>query len=719
MTSIDAEFLKKDIVNLFPESKLKNLTFYSPQFQLRTKFEYLSGKMGVAQTANQLVDHVLNKGQEIGLKEYIGVGHRYDGAHGDSRDSALDNEFDIEGKYRIADSISAFLNAYVDIAKDPYVSRGNHNNFTSGVNFLLIRSGVPIEWVNRFIGQPILKELVELMKNAEGISSDKIRVGDSEVSPMDFLLNKYNIDPATEVSSSDVEYLYNKGKTKLEDAIKDNGADDSLQVDVLNAFRYLQTRAKEMNMSVQSSKTPDYGNFGQLLVANNKYLQVIEEGKVLGFREKFEGTMTGTYKRNGIDWVRSIAKKNKLFLSADDMLEGTANSISSRVGKGERITNEEMVKTISSGYYTYLMSGFKLFKSNRANINALFTEVPEQLNQLKKTSTNFLVQELEIRYSGGYDYLKINSKNKPPVYVDKIYRAWLELLRSTNPAEVKLGERLARYAYSQSGFQNNLNQFFTYIPHELMYAMGVDEYINNAHLTSDELAADVNFRDQLFRHNADDRSLVPRVSKVDTKKLTGTTHNGFIYMKENSKLITGKNEKELDTYPEFVSIAGAVDLIHEIEAPSSLYKLLGTIQVVVKNKQGLDEIKVQPTYVRTFKLGTKSNHGSILEYQRNNTLGSSTLAVNQFHPDAVKLQNEFEQAVLSNPTFIGASYLLDPAFEKTKVNESEDEIEDAKVEEKTPTLATGDMKNLLSMKSLPKEDWQEKDNICAMPLPSI
>lgn len=722
MTSIDANFLKDDIVGLFPESKMKNLTFYSPRFQLRTKFEYLSGKTGVAQTANQLVDHVLNKGRHIGLNEYIGAGHM------SAEGTKLDQEFDTEGRHRIADAVSAFLNAYVDIAKDPYVSRGNHNNVTSGTTFLLIRSGVPIEWVNRFIGQPILKELVELIKNSEGISSDKLKIGETEVTPMQYILDKYKIDPLMEVGPNDVSTLYGRGKESLEVAIKDEGQNEQLQVEVLNAFRYLQGRAKHLNMSVQASKTPDYGNFGQLLVAYNKYLQVLEDGEVYGFKEKFTDTMTGTYKKNGIDWVRNLAKTNKLFLSADSTLEGTINSIATRTGNGPRATNEDLVKAASAGYYTYLMSGFKMFKNNRANMNALFTDIPLHIEELKKTSTNFLIQELEVRFSGGYNYLKINSKNKPKVYVDKIYRSWLDLLRSKNPAEMQLGQRLIRYAFSQSGFQNNLNQFFTYIPHEALYAMGVNEYIEQAHLTMHELATDDKFREQLFRHNADDRNLVPQAKKGNMTAYSKgfPIAYGFIYNPTKEEK-TGKNNKDMDTYPEFLTVRGSVDMITGIAGPSMLYKLEGLVGIPNTYKQELGlsekpEISMRPAYVRTFKLGTKSNHGSILEYQRDEKITKSTLGVNHFTQDQINAQEQLKQGIRENPQYVHPSYILDPSFDKTKIDEANeieiDTTESPKVEEKRTTLATGDMKNLLSMKSLDKEDWTDTDNFCAMPLPS-
>ena len=38
-----------------------------------------------------------------------------------------------KGQRSIADTLSAFLNAYVDIAKDNYITRGNQNEVTANV----------------------------------------------------------------------------------------------------------------------------------------------------------------------------------------------------------------------------------------------------------------------------------------------------------------------------------------------------------------------------------------------------------------------------------------------------------------------------------------------------------------------------------------------------------------------------------------------------------
>ena len=162
MRSIDSTLLKDDINELHKENSETNLQLFDPIHQLQVKRNYMSGKTGVGLTANQLVDHVANQSLDVGFVGALGL----DGIS--TKTNRLDKS---KGTAAI---LSEFLNAYVDIAKDPYISRGNHNDITANTVFMLIRAGVSLKTVNRFIGQPVLKEYVRLKKQSESISGKPI-----------------------------------------------------------------------------------------------------------------------------------------------------------------------------------------------------------------------------------------------------------------------------------------------------------------------------------------------------------------------------------------------------------------------------------------------------------------------------------------------------------------------------------------------------------------
>lgn len=700
MTSIDASFFKDDIVGMFPETKMEDLTFYSPAYQAKTKFEYLSGKIGVAQTANQLVDHQVNRHQNITFDGYLGVG-----AQDELGNTKFDNEYDINNGHVIADAISAFLNAYVDIAKDPYISRGNHNGITSGVTFMLLRAGTPVEWVNRFIAQPMMSEMTRVTKNSEGITSQELAIDGERLNATEFVRKSNGLSKKVVNAIDVLEYSKKYSKVKLESAIKkfsqdgnmDNFTEEEIQMqeETLNVFEYFQEKSKFFSEAIGASKTPDAGDFAQMMVAQNKYDNVIANAKINGFEDKFKNTFTGKYRENGVTWVNKLVVDNKLFISANPTLQSTINSMSERTGKGPLSTNEEFIKSISADFYSYAMSGLSIFKNNIQDIDVLFRQIPSDIYAMKESgSTNFLIQELEIKSSAGYDFLKISSKNKPKTYNNKIYRAWVDLLRSNVKEERMLGNRLIRYAFSQSGFKTNLNQFFTHIPHEAMINAGVVDHIKRVHSEMNDLSLDENFRDQMFRHSSADKKIVQRVSSKNIKRVGNTiASTGFVYdegTETKGGIMTGLSKDGAGTYPEFVSRVFK-DNGEYSGIPSEttvLYKLVGMSKSMTVDKNGNEKEKFMPTYVRTFKLGAKYNNGSIVEYQYDKKSTNSVISDNNISESQQTQINEFMDEARARGLFLKED-MLSPVREKEKNSREIENYTELKIEKLIETIYPG------------------------------
>jgi hypothetical protein len=65
-----------------------------------------------------------------------------------------------EPKY-ISDKLSMYANAFVDIAKDPYIMKIIYSNRVVGTFMLLERAGVPMKTVAMFMNQPIIREHIK------------------------------------------------------------------------------------------------------------------------------------------------------------------------------------------------------------------------------------------------------------------------------------------------------------------------------------------------------------------------------------------------------------------------------------------------------------------------------------------------------------------------------------------------------------------------------
>jgi len=191
MKPVDIEFIKDDINDLVPNNTNGPLFHFNAYNDTVLRYEFINGKAGVGQEANALVD--INRLGKISLnKYYIGWGHK-----NELNDTEFDREFseqlsqeDLEqylkdvnpngrkdnkaitkevSKVRIADSLTAILNAFVDIAKDPYITRGNWTTSTTNTGNLLLRAGVHPLYVTAFMAQPIIKQYIEYQAGRESI----------------------------------------------------------------------------------------------------------------------------------------------------------------------------------------------------------------------------------------------------------------------------------------------------------------------------------------------------------------------------------------------------------------------------------------------------------------------------------------------------------------------------------------------------------------------
>ena len=681
MRSIDGAQLKDDIVGtkkknfkdgLFPAPVMKNMELFSPLTQLKTKSEYLSGKMGVGQTANHLVDHVMNQMLNVRFPEWIGVGNK------DIENGQPITFFDRDttDKYSIADNLSAFLNAYVDIAKDPYIARANHNSITANTTFMLLRAGATMEWVNRFIGQPILKELVALEQEQMSITAEDITVKNKKGSivkgnALDKIREKYGFPSIPDnVSGSTVAGLY---KSALQSNIIGEERSRALDYEVLKAWSFLKEKGKIFGEAVIAAKSDTAGNGGSnvsRLVNENKIEMIINrsgqypdlkrEKNILGYEAKFNGSMLATYASNTLDYTRKIVQSSDLFLSGTKAARDTFNRISFETGNGQLLVNERLGKTIDAAFYSYIMSGTSLFKDNFKNYKKITEQTPENVFNAQQEiiegtrERNFLLEELQIesRESDGKEkkFLGINNKNKPTYYQNQIYRSWMKLhdtyyknedgsnnLKETHP-DRKLAIDLVKYAFTGSGFQNNLTQFFTHIPHQILKDNDISGEIRDSIRNSNEIASDSYFPDQFQRHSKDN----PKVIK--TLKVDSMEGNADVFIYNPSKNKTkGFGSVGADNQTFFPKFAKGMISYRE----SYLYERIGT--VLRKDVRGR-KIK-SPVYARTFELGSTEGKYKTFEYSKGENVSFSNIEKNNLKPSVLLAVEDAKKKIMLESSF--------------------------------------------------------------------
>lgn len=86
----------------------------------------------------------------------------------------------------------------MDIAKDPYITRGNWVTMTTNTGNLLLRKGVHPFYKNAFLAQPIIKEYVEFASSAEASENQGKSTAD------EFIEQKFGKEDYNELSDSNI-----------------------------------------------------------------------------------------------------------------------------------------------------------------------------------------------------------------------------------------------------------------------------------------------------------------------------------------------------------------------------------------------------------------------------------------------------------------------------------------------------------------------------------
>lgn len=198
MKPIDEPMIENDIKNMYPEEPRKDMMDFDAYTDIKLKQDFKLGKAGLGQNVNALTDSVLSSMGRLSLRNVKIPRARYreDGqlqfdaeySQPISKEELASyvrsyNKFNPKNKIKasdvknlqsikIDDSMKALINGFVDIAKDPYITRGGWTTLTNNVGLLLVRAGVHPFYINAFLGQPIIKEYAKFIENNESNTKD-------------------------------------------------------------------------------------------------------------------------------------------------------------------------------------------------------------------------------------------------------------------------------------------------------------------------------------------------------------------------------------------------------------------------------------------------------------------------------------------------------------------------------------------------------------------
>lgn len=199
MRPIDSP-LFSDAINGANKAKTEeNVDPFDPIQDMKLRYLFLDGKAGVGMLANAIVD-IARMGHLTLNDKYLGWGNsENDTTIFDKQFSEKLNKTDLDyymielkkfydkkeeslniqdykdsiEEVKIGDSLTYVLNGFVDIAKDPFITKGNWGTSTTNVGTLLLRAGVHPLKVIHFMSQPIISRFVTFQKNMEGLDKNE------------------------------------------------------------------------------------------------------------------------------------------------------------------------------------------------------------------------------------------------------------------------------------------------------------------------------------------------------------------------------------------------------------------------------------------------------------------------------------------------------------------------------------------------------------------
>lgn len=536
---------------------------YSPTYQEARKAEYTGGKAGIGPFALNNAHHILTQLTKLSMVR-------------DAFTNTL-NIWNIGGIYdtpvagmkkggRILDWLSAMINGFVDIAKDPYIVRLNVNSWTYNMVSFLLRTGKGKQTFY-FVAQPILKEMAEAVIKTKGkygidrtktptqLENEAIESVLDKYDPTKKYRKKYEFINGNENSKAneyqDLFSTYQKENgeytSRTRELLKLNKEEISNfneeQVRIYYAWKALKPYADSLANLVKYSRV-DTKKTGKTFAEQQTYYNgmwaMTEDANFAdGEIERFYNeTFIAKKTENSIPFGTSIFKN--LLLRNTDTFLSKKDIMLSLLGRKNN-ADSKLLNALISGMEAQIKSGFfnQFIYQNGIDIHSMFTgkmSMAKRINNFKyeilkgnpKLSRflnndgtinndfiNYLIPNIDYN---GLDFIDASSLlDADQSQANNLINYWRELIDDPEPRVSQLFKDLVVYAFLTSGDNPTMNSFFQYVPNSYKISMGYTDYIQTK---LDELSNGVDqsiVRDDLFLNNWQNDKLVRPVDLYNNK----------------------------------------------------------------------------------------------------------------------------------------------------------------------------------------------------------
>ena len=649
------------------------LYYTSPSYHMNKKKENVVSKNGIGPFALALVHHVLTQVYQIKIT--------------DSTLNAL-GMTDISGRYgndgvRITDWLSAMINAHVDAAKDPYITRLNVIPYTYGVAALMLRSGIGGSTFF-FLKQPIITDILDLVNNKPNISTNEI---------IKELSEKYGSNSEEYKKIFDKNYIYTPeilDRDRLTNMLKYKDENwNHNQLEVLHTFMQIKFKSKDLSDFVSVSQV-DTKKFGNNLTALRMFEKRYNEFKLKNTENKtifsdatkfFEQSFLDTKFKNSVQLIQNLF--SDYLMSADPSFVHNETILLSSIGrsitKDEKLL-DEVYNTISAVFRGKFFNGYingqykekimpllydipstgnlslatRLFNIKDAIFSNKYPELLENgsiTNTLLSSITGWKKEKGDNNYTPNLIKV-IKSSNNQLDFTDEMIRGFEELLSSKHQELREFAQDLVLYSmYSHLG-KPGLHSLFQYLPESVEQEIGYDKFGQNL---EEELEMDDIFKNMWYSDK-----LVPFLDDYHIKDTALTTtlipegFNGKV--KVNAPVL-------IAVKPEMSNTASTrpyvkVENIAEGEKVVLLYKRIATI-----NYYDNGEAVYSYVYALSKKKGFKLKDRSFTEFTGN--------IESQYKFNDIKTTKGYNPFIADNVDEIKTPELIEKLFSKIDIDKVE------------------------------------------------
>ena len=510
--------LSKSVADALPipeNTKYESYNFGTLHEQTNRKNDYITGKKGIGPFALNVTNHELARLYQLKFKDVdtlrkIGL-------------DRLDKLFDNNGN-PIASWMSGFINAHVDIVKDPWISRLNVNPYTYNIVNFLSRMGVGQKalWL---MCQPIIKDMAEAYAE---VNNNYLQYEN----PNQALKDKYQAIYAkygfTEKQLSGVDkdqsvFIYsNLILNDNNNVLKENALGDpnkaTQQLDVLAMFNFINKYATQLANLVSLTKI-DTRKHGKTILQQQIYLKKymdLQRSDIFD-RQSLERFLKGSWIDSKTYSAITLPTKilGHISFNANPRFQDDVIRIARRI-HGDYF-NEKQLNTISNHIQTQINQKYivdyirnHMGKDDKYMHDLFFGSysIPARLNMLNYhiqnnpkyayLKKNFLLQQLYFD-EVPQDVMINGNKVEQPVFLklsdnldgsrtstDLVADAWLDMLNDKDENVANFAKDLVMYAYLTSGSFSGWNKLAKYIPYEFISGQ-VDSNFNLGKYIKDTL----------------------------------------------------------------------------------------------------------------------------------------------------------------------------------------------------------------------------------------